>query len=107
MKVGAYAIFCFCLLGMLGMLCIIASRHQSHPIAVDVGRTNNSQNENCYMPADADIDGRCITHALPHRAVTELTNWGQGRAPEANHCPPGTVQFEVENLFLECLRGTD
>lgn len=46
--------------------------------------------------------------ALPHRPITELTNWGQGRAPEANHCPPGTLRFESEDgLFIECFRGTN
>lgn len=46
-------------------------------------------------------------HRLPHRAVNELTNWGQGRAPAQNHCPPGTIRFEMDDgLFLECYRGT-
>ena len=45
--------------------------------------------------------------ALPHRPVTELTNWGQGHVPESNHCPPGTIRFETDDgLFLECMRGT-
>ena len=45
---------------------------------------------------------------LPHRAITELTNWGQGRAPDPNHCPPGTVRMITDDdLFLECLRGTN
>lgn len=44
-------------------------------------------------------------HGLPHRAVTELTNWGQGHAPDMNNCPPGTVRVEAEGLFLECFRG--
>lgn len=42
---------------------------------------------------------------LPHRPVDELTNWGQGRAPAGNLCPPGTIRFETdEGLFLECYR---
>lgn len=35
-----------------------------------------------------------------------LTNWGQGRAPTPGQCPPGTIQIDVEDLFLECYRGT-
>lgn len=42
--------------------------------------------------------------ALPHRPINELTNWGQGRNPGPNECPPGTVAFYVEDLFLECYR---
>lgn len=43
---------------------------------------------------------------LPHRAATELTNWGQGHAPEMNHCPPGTIRVDTEEgWFLECFRG--
>lgn len=50
---------------------------------------------------------RSCTRGLPHRPVTELTNWGQGHAPPNNHCPPGTVRFETDDgLFLECFRGT-
>jgi hypothetical protein len=45
---------------------------------------------------------------LPHRPVDALTNWGQGHAPIANQCPPGTIRFETDdNLFLECMRGTN
>lgn len=43
---------------------------------------------------------------LPHRPITSLTNWGQGRAPTPGQCPMGTVEMDVENLFLECPRGT-
>lgn len=44
---------------------------------------------------------------LPHRPVDSLTNWGQGRAPAQNVCPPGTFRFETDDgLFLECFRGT-
>ena len=44
--------------------------------------------------------------ALPSRPVDELTNWGQGHAPAANVCPPGTFRFETdEGLFLECYRA--
>lgn len=44
---------------------------------------------------------------LPHRPVDELTNWGQGHAPELNRCPPGTIRFTTDDgLFLECYRGT-
>jgi hypothetical protein len=40
---------------------------------------------------------------LPHRAINELTNWGQGRTSATNHCPPNTIRFETdEGLFLEC-----
>jgi hypothetical protein len=48
-------------------------------------------------------------HTLPHRPVTELTNWGQGHAPPDNHCPPGTVRIELDDIpvFLECYRGTN
>lgn len=49
---------------------------------------------------------RLRDHGLPHRQINELTNWGQGRAPESNHCPPGTFRFETDDgLFLECFRG--
>lgn len=42
---------------------------------------------------------------LPHRPLNELTNWGQGRAPESNRCPPGTIRFDTDDgLFLECYR---
>lgn len=42
---------------------------------------------------------------LPHRQIDELTNWGQGRAPSENHCPPGTLRFETDDgFFLECFR---
>lgn len=48
------------------------------------------------------------TPFLPRRTEDAYTNWGQGRAPESNHCPPGTIRFETdEGLFLECLRGTN
>lgn len=57
------------------------------------------------------IDSGLIIYAhvrqqpLPHRQINELTNWGQGRAPECNVCPPGTIRFETdEGLFLECFR---
>jgi hypothetical protein len=44
-------------------------------------------------------------HPLPHRAITETTNWGQGHAPQENRCPPGTLRFETDdNMFLECYR---
>lgn len=47
-------------------------------------------------------------HGLPHRPVTELTNWGQGHAPESNRCPRGTIRFETDDgLFLECYRSTN
>lgn len=47
-------------------------------------------------------------HGLPHRPLNELTNWGQGRAPEPSHCPPGTIRLDTDDgLFLECLRGTN
>lgn len=42
---------------------------------------------------------------LPHRALTELSNFGQGHNPASHQCPPGTVQIDVEDLFLECYRG--
>lgn len=45
--------------------------------------------------------------SLPHRPVNALTNWGQGRAPTPGQCPPGTVEIEIDGLFLECLRGTN
>lgn len=48
----------------------------------------------------------CSTQPLPHRALSELSNWGQGHSPGADHCPPGTIQFDIEDLFLECFRGT-
>jgi hypothetical protein len=41
---------------------------------------------------------------LPHRPVDSLTNWGQGRTPSDNVCPPDTVRFEVDDIFLECFR---
>jgi hypothetical protein len=41
---------------------------------------------------------------LPHRAFNELTNWGQGKAHGAGDCPPGTIEFEVYDMFLECYR---
>lgn len=41
---------------------------------------------------------------LPHRPVDQLTNWGQGRTPPDNVCPPGTVRFEIDDIFLECFR---
>jgi hypothetical protein len=45
------------------------------------------------------------TRALPHRAVNELTNWGQGRVPADGHCPPGTVPYYLDDdTFLECMR---
>ncbi len=44
-------------------------------------------------------------HALPSRAVDELTNWGQGR--QTMVCPPGTIRMDTdEGLFLECYRGS-
>lgn len=44
-------------------------------------------------------------HYLPHRPINELTNWGQGRNPGSNDCPPGTVRYELDDgLFLECMR---
>lgn len=47
----------------------------------------------------------CTRHGLPHRPITQLTNWGQGRNPGSNDCPPGTVRFELDDgLFLECMR---
>ena len=54
------------------------------------------------------ITAHVIAHrGLPHRPVDELTNWGQGRAPVRvlGHCPPGTTQFDVDGIFLECYRG--
>lgn len=39
---------------------------------------------------------------LPHRPLNELTNWGQGRAPTPHKCPRGTIEFEIDGLFLEC-----
>ena len=47
------------------------------------------------------------TVTLPHRAPDELTNWGQGRQPPTNDCPPGTVRMEAGGVFLECFRGTN
>jgi len=44
-----------------------------------------------------------LPRALPHRPVTPLTNWGQGRNP-GPACPPGTVHMTAEGLFLECMR---
>lgn len=45
---------------------------------------------------------------LPSRPVDELTNWGQGHAPDPNNCPPSTIRFDTDDgLFLECYRGTD
>lgn len=50
----------------------------------------------------------CTAKQLPHREVNELTNWGQGHAPEANHCPPGTIRMETDGgFFVECFRGTN
>jgi hypothetical protein len=49
--------------------------------------------------------GYFAPRALPHRAVTDMTNWGQGRAPASNICPIGTIRFETDDgLFLECFR---
>jgi hypothetical protein len=45
-------------------------------------------------------------HSLPSRPIDQLTNWGQGQAPESNQCPIGTIRIESEGLFLECLRGS-
>lgn len=44
---------------------------------------------------------------LPHRPVDQLTNWGQGRAPEGNVCPPGTIRMTepTTGLFIECFRA--
>ena len=46
---------------------------------------------------------------LPHRPVDAYTNWGQGRVPDLHRhmpaCPPGTTRVDVDDLFLECLRG--
>lgn len=53
-----------------------------------------------YQPAP-------VIHGLPHRPINELTNWGQGRAPEPDHCPSGTVRLDIDGLFLECMRGTN
>lgn len=62
---------------------------------------------NAMTPAQEDA---CYSAALncwplPHRAITELTNWGQGRAPGVGACPPGTVEFDIDGLFLECFNG--
>lgn len=49
----------------------------------------------------------CSPKPLAHRPINELTNWGQGRAPSIDRCPPGTIRFETDDgLFLECFRGT-
>jgi hypothetical protein len=49
---------------------------------------------------------RYMGQHLPHRPVDTLTNWGQGRAPESNRCPPGTIRFETDDgFFLECFRA--
>lgn len=54
----------------------------------------------------AMVNAACVQHGLPHRPVDQLTNWGQGRTPQANVCPPGTFRFETDDgLFLECFRG--
>lgn len=60
---------------------------------------------------DAELDkpvqcwGKRCERGLPHRPINELTNWGQGRNPGANDCPPGTVRYELDDgLFLECMR---
>lgn len=54
------------------------------------------------------LASRQAPHALPSRPIDQLTNWGQGRAPDTCHCPPGTIRIDTEDgLFLECLRGTN
>jgi hypothetical protein len=62
-------------------------------------------------PANAMSEAQetaCFTRLdcpLPHRAVTEMTNWGQGKAHGRGDCPLGTIEFRTdENLFLECMR---
>lgn len=46
----------------------------------------------------------CTPKSLPHRQLGELSAWGQGHNPGRDNCPPGTVAFYVEDLFLECYR---
>lgn len=59
----------------------------------------------CEPSHEAVKAAREANAGLPHRPINELTNWGQGRNPGANDCPPGTVRYELDDgLFLECMR---
>lgn len=64
-----------------------------------------SFSDSCFRTGSLDY---CMEYVAPlHRPVDSLTNWGQGKAPAANVCPPGTLRFDTDDgLFLECMRGT-
>jgi hypothetical protein len=51
----------------------------------------------------------CTTTTLPHRPVTELTDFGQGRNPGRGQCHEGQIPFFLEMddnslMFIECMR---
>lgn len=103
------AFLAIALFWVIGFALIAVSHHQPRYTQPAAEYTNNSQPDECYTEANGN--SRCTVHlkhqALPHRPVDSLTNWGQGRAPTPGQCPQGTVEIEVDGVFLECLRGTN
>lgn len=112
--------------GIILIICNGCTKHLSGDINFNSQRDDGISFLDHYSPhdqAEALVDAGChhvklsnqratclvwtkdLPKRLPHRPLNELTNWGQGRNPGSNDCPPGTVRYELDDgLFLECMR---
>lgn len=86
-------------------LWIVDARHEPAPYKFNQADSCfRTQSKEFCTVINESFDGG-LWLGLPHRPINELTNWGQGRNPGPNDCPPGTVRYELDDgLFLECMR---